>query len=298
MGLPLPGLPSFDYICAESLEQASQLLLDSKNKVRPLLGGTDVFVQMRDGAMKADLLVDLKQLPGMCDIEYSKKSLKIGAAANMNAIAADPAVREHFPLLVEAAKSVASYQLRNRATLGGNLCNASPAADMAPATMVLEASLIAYGKSGERAIPVSEFFKSPGENALGKGEFLTRIDIPIPPKGSKGRYLKLGRNVEGDLAIVGAAVIGYPDPDTVSKHSFRVALASVAPTPIRVPTAEGILARHLISDEVIDDAAQAAFDACDPIDDVRATARYRREMVRVFTRRGLQAVWAMLQEEG
>lgn len=299
MGLPLPGLPSFDYIRAESLEQASQLLLDPENNARPLLGGTDIFVQMRDGALKPNLLVDLKQVPGLSAIEFSKKKgLQIGAAANMNAIAGNSEVMEHFPLMVEAANSVASYQLRTRATLGGNLCNASPAADMAPAILVLEADLIVYGKKGERAIPATEFFKGPGESALRKGEFLTRIDIPIPPKGWNGRYLKLGRNAEGDLAIVGAAVMGYPDSTAPSKLSFRIALASVAPTPMRVSTAEKILAQNQISGETIEKAAEAAFEACNPIDDVRATGRYRREMVRVFTRRGLESVWARLQEEG
>lgn len=299
MGLPLPGLPSFDYIRPESLERASQLLLDSKNNVRPLLGGTDILVQMRDGAIKADLLVDLKQLPGMCDIAFNKKQgLKIGAGVSMNAIAGDPAVSEHFPLLVESANSVASYQLRNRATLGGNLCNASPAADMAPAILVLEANLVAFGKKGERIVPADNFFQGPGENALSKGEFLTRIEIPAPPAGWKGRYLKLGRNTEGDLAIVGAAVMGYPDPSVPSGLVFRIALASVAPTPIRISPAEEILSGNPITDEVIEEAAQAAYAACDPIDDVRAAAVYRREMVRVFTRRGIQAVWAMLLEEG
>lgn len=299
MSLPLPVLPNFDYIRADSLQQATELLMDSAKGARPLLGGTDVFVQMRDGGLKTTLLVDLKHLPGLDAIEFSaERGLRIGAAATMNAIARHPAVREKYPLLAEAVNSVASYQLRNRATLGGNLCNASPAADTAPAMLVFEASLIAHGEKGERAIPVADFFKGPGENALRKGEFLIRIEIPVPPVGSKGRYLKLGRNTEGDLAIVGAAVMGYPDPSTSSGYGFRVALASVAPTPIRVPAAEKILADSPISDDIIDQAAQAALAACKPIDDVRASARYRREMVGVFTRRGVQAVWAALREEG
>jgi carbon-monoxide dehydrogenase medium subunit len=205
---------------------------------------------------------------------------------------------KNYSLLAEAAHTVASYQLRNRATVGGNLCNASPAADTAPAVLVLEASLIAQGEAGERSIPASAFFLGPGENALQKGEFLTRIEIPIPPTGWKGRYLKLGRNKEGDLAIAGVAVMGYPDPSTQSNYGFRIALASVAPTPIRVSQAEEILARNPITNDTIEMASEAAQEACNPIDDVRASARYRREMVRVLTRRGLQTIWAILQEEG
>jgi carbon-monoxide dehydrogenase medium subunit len=164
--------------------------------------------------------------------------------------------------------------------------------------MVLEADLIVFGKKGERAIPATEFFQGPGESALRKGELLTRIEIPLPPKGWKGRYLKLGRNTEGDLAVVGAAVMGYPDSSSPSNYSFRIALASVAPTPMRVPTAEELLAQSETTEETINKAAEAAFVACNPIDDVRATGHYRREMVRVFTQRGLQSVWALLQEEG
>jgi CO/xanthine dehydrogenase FAD-binding subunit len=299
MSIPLPGLPSFDYIRADSPEQVTELLLNHSNEARLLMGGTDIFVQMRDGVVEPKLLVDVKHLPGMTDIEFNADSgLNIGAAANMNTVARHPAVMENYPLLVEAANAVASYQLRNRATIGGNLCNASPAADTAPAILALEASLIVQGEKGERSIPATAFFQGPGENALRKGEFLTRIEIPIPPVGWKGRYLKLGRNKEGDLAIVGVAVMGFPDPSAQSNYGFRIALASVAPTPIRVPQAEQILAGSSITDDTIKEAAEAALEAGDPIDDVRATARYRREMVRVFTRRGIQAVWAMLREEG
>lgn len=158
--------------------------------------------------------------------------------------------------------------------------------------------MIAQGDAGERSIPAAGFFLSPGENALQKGEFLTRIEIPMPPAGWKGRYLKIGRNSEGDLAIAGVAVKGYPDDSAKSGYRFRIALASVAPTPIRVPQAEEILAHSPLANDTIEMAAGATQEACNPIDDVRATARYRREMVKVLTRRGIQAVWAMFQEEG
>ncbi|MEE8120799.1 MAG: xanthine dehydrogenase family protein subunit M [Anaerolineales bacterium] len=298
MKLPLPELPQFDYIKAETAERAIDLLQEKGAAARILMGGTDLFVQMRNGDLTPDTLVDLKNLPGMDTIIFSKKGgLTVGAAVTMNALARNPDVLKHYPLLVEAAESVASYQLRNRATVGGNLCNASPAADTAPAALVLEADLTAIGPKGERMIHVTDFFMSPGVNALEAGEFLTRINFRNQPKGWKGRYLKIGRNAGGDLAIVGVAVMGYLDQDAPSGFRFRIALASVAPTPIRVREVEENLAQSPITEAAIEVAAEEAQKVSTPIDDVRASARYRKAMVRELTRRGLTEVWSLLKKE-
>ena len=298
MKLPLPELPQFDYIKAESAERAIDLLQEKGAAARILMGGTDLLVRMRNGDLAPEVLVDIKNLPGMNAISFTKTAgLTVGAAVTMNAIARNPDVLKHYPMLAEAAESVASYQLRNRATVGGNLCNASPAADTAPAALVLEAKLTAMGPKGERMIPATEFFKGPGVNALAAGEFLTRINYCNPPKGWKGRYLKIGRNAGGDLAIVGVAVMGYPEKDTPSDFRFRIALASVAPTPIRVHEAEEILAQNPITETVIGMAAEAAQEAATPIDDVRASARYRNAMVKELTRRGLVDVWSSLKRD-
>jgi len=298
MKLPLPELPQFSYIKAETAEQAIALLQEKGAAVRILMGGTDLFVQMRNGDLAPDTLVDLKNLPGMDAIEYGRKEgLTTGAAVTMNALARNPDVLKHYPLLVDAAESVASYQLRNRATIGGNICNASPAADTAPAALVLEADVTVVGPKGERTIPIIDFFMSPGVNALGSGEFLTRVNFPNQPEGWKGRYLKIGRNAGGDLAIVGVAVMGYPDMDEPSNFRFRIALASVAPTPIRVHEVEEILTENPITEAVIERAAEAAQEASTPIDDVRASARYRKAMVSELTRRGLIEVWSQLKKE-
>lgn len=292
-----PGLPEFDYIRAATVEQASALLVNGKRS-HLLMGGTDVFVQMRNGDISPALLVDVKHLSGMRAIKGNrKKGLMIGAAVTLNALAGHPEVIEGFPLLAEAAATVGSYQLRSRATMGGNLCNASPAADTAPAALVLEAVLIARDSSGERRIPAQEFFIGPGQNALRDGELLTGIEIPPVPKGAVGRYIKHGRNAEGDLAIVGVAVLGFLDRASKSGFRFRMALSSVAPTPIRVPSAEEILAGEMISDAAIHAAAQAARRAARPIDDVRATADYRAAMVEVHARRALHAVWTALERD-
>jgi len=291
-----PGLPDFDYVRAETIEQVSELLTNDKNSL-PLMGGTDVFVQMRDGTISPGLLVDVKHLPGMNSIAADRSgSLRIGAAVNLNTLAANKKVVKSFPLLAEAAHAVGSYQLRSRATMGGNLCNASPAADTAPAALVLEGVLVALGPSGERRIHVQDFFLGPGQNALQKREILKCIEFPQAPMGAVGRYMKLGRNTAGDLAIVGVAVLGHADEGSQSGFRFRMALSSVAPTPIRVPEAEQILTRGAISDEMIGEAAQAARRAAKPIDDVRASASYRLEMVEVYARRALHAVWTTLRD--
>jgi CO/xanthine dehydrogenase FAD-binding subunit len=299
MILPLPELPSFDYVLPQSYEQAFEMLLNHPTDVRPFMGGTDVFIQMRDRTLAPKFLIDVKHLPGMTSIGFDKNiGFRLGAAVNMNMLAKHPKIKEHLPLLAEAANSVASYQVRNRATLGGNLCNASPAADTAPTALVLEANLVARGLNGERMIPIGEFFLGPGETALEQGELLIRIDIPTPPEAWKGRYLKLGRNAEGDLAIAGVAVLGFPDDTTDSGYRFRIALASVAPTPLRVLEAEEILSRGPITDQKIEEATNVTQGACQPIDDVRASGKYRRAMVGVLTRRGLHEVWTALKEGG
>ncbi len=294
--LPSPGLATFDYVRPASPQEVTRLLLKSDGQARLFMGGTDVFVRMRDGAIAPKRLVDVKHLPDMTAIRFGKRrGLVIGAAVNMNCLARHAAVVEHYPLLVEALNSVASYQLRTRATMGGNLCNASPAADTAPAALVLDARMVLHGRRGERRVPLGEFFLGPGKTAMRPGEFLLRIEIPPLPPGAVGRYMKLGRNAHGDLAIVGVAVLGYPDRKALSGYRFRLALASVAPTPLRVPEAEAILSDSPLTPEVIESAAEAAMNAAKPIDDVRASAAYRKAMVKVLTRRAVGQVYSALR---
>jgi len=294
--LARPGLPCFDYVRATSPEDASTLLLENGFAARLLMGGTDLFPRMRDGLLRPHLVVDVKGVPGLRDIGYdTHDGLLIGAAVSLNVVACHPDVQEHYPLLVEAANSVASYQVRNRATLGGNLCNASPAADMAPAALCLDAQVELYGAAGYRRVPVVDFFLGPGRTALEPGELLVAIRFPAPRAGSHGRYIKLGRNRAGDLAIVGVAVYGYPDAaNRDSGYRFRIALASVAPVPMRSPAAEEAAAQSPLAGDWLQATADAAAESASPIDDVRASAVYRREMVRTLVLRGLRYVSAKL----
>ncbi len=294
--LARPGLPSFDYVRAKTPDEAAHLLKEHGEAARLLMGGTDLFVRMRDGFIRPQIVVDVKHLPGMGEISYDDGAgLTIGAAATMNEVARHADVQAHYPLLAESANAVASYQLRNRATLGGNLCNGSPAADTAPAVLALEGQIILYGPTGEREAPASEFFLGPRQTAMQAGELMTAIRFPAPPANSIGRYLKLGRNKAGDLAIAGVAVFGFPDAATAAGYRFRIALASVAPVPLRALEAEEVLAANPPGEAAFALAAEEAMKAASPIDDVRASAAYRKAMVRTLTLRGLREVWGELR---
>lgn len=289
-----PGIPSFEYVRATTPAQVHQLL--QGDQVRLMMGGTDLLVQMRDGVICPRTLVDIKHLPGMREMVYDPRvGLTIGAAVTMNQVARHPNARTHYPLLVEAANSVASYPLRNRATVGGNLCNASPCADIAPAALVLDGRVVLCGSEGEREVPVAEFFVGPGETVMGSDEFMLAVRVPVPEARGAGTYLKLGRNKAGDLALVGVAVWGFPDGTANSGYRFRIALASVAPVPLRAVEAEEVLAANLPNEKSFALAAEKAMRAATPIDDVRASAAYRRAMVRALTLRGLRELWERLR---
>jgi CO/xanthine dehydrogenase FAD-binding subunit len=288
-----PGLPAFDYVRPGTYDEAVQLLEQQGEECRLLMGGTDLFPGLREGAIHPRVVVDVKHLPGMRGIRYDPRAgLAIGAAVTMNELVAHPDVQAHYPLLAEAANAVASYQVRNRATLGGNLCNASPCADTAPAAMVLEAEFVLYGPGGERAMPAGGFFLGPGRTAIQPGEMMTAIRFPLPPARAAARYLKLGRCTAGDLALVGVAVLGFPNG---SGYCFRIGLGSVAPVPFRPAEAEEFLAANPPGEEAFALAAEKAMHASTPITDVRGTAAYQRAMVRVLTLRGLRDVWERLR---
>lgn len=290
-----PALPEFEYIRPATLAEASDFLSHNPDSARPFLGGTDVFVRMRDGFILPRFLVDVKNLDGTNELRFDPQTgLTVGAAVNMNRVIASPDVQAHYPLLAEACRSVASYQLRTRATIVGNICNASPAGDTIGACLVLGGVLHIYGVDGLRQEPLSAFFKGPGKTTLKPGDIVTAIHFPIPPKGCVGRYIKLGRNQLSDLAIVGVTAFGYKDATCSSGYRFHLALASVAPVPLVPTEAETYLANHPITTDAIQEAACLAAEACSPIDDVRGGARYRKQMVRNLSAKALTEVWKNL----
>lgn len=292
-----PTLPEFDYIRPETLIEASDFLLHQATNARPFMGGTDVFVRMRDGMLNPKYLVDLKSLPGMNDLNFDPLSgLTIGAAVNMNRVIASQEVSEQYLLLADACLSVASYQLRTRATIVGNICNASPAGDTLGASLAYAGVLHIHGADGMRRESLANFFLGPGNTRLQAGDIVTALHLPLPPAGSIGTYLKLGRNKLSDLSIVGVTVLGYPEPSSVSGYHFHLILASVAPVPFVAKEAEEYLANTPITSDSIREAACLAAEACTPIDDVRGSARYRKQMVKNQSYRALAEVWAKLKK--
>jgi carbon-monoxide dehydrogenase medium subunit len=271
------------------------------------MGGTDLFPALRDGRERPDLVIDVKHLSRMRTIQFDAvDGLSVGAAVTMNELSRHSAVCAHYALLAEAAATVASYQIRNRATLGGNLCNASPCADTSPSVLVLEGSVVLYGPAGARQVPAAEFFRGPGQTVMGPAEFMTAVRFPPAPDGLEGTYLKLGRCRSGDLALVGVAAAAYPSVRTTGAlgasngpgHRFRIALGSVAPVPLRATAAEDYLNSHKAPDAGFERAADLASHATSPITDVRGGASYQAAMVRTLTLRALRKVWALVGEGG
>jgi len=291
-----PSLPEFEYYRPETLVEASEFLARHPAEARPFLGGTDVFVRMRDGLLTPQFLVDVKNLDGMNDLRFDPQAgLTIGAAVNMNRVIASPEVQLHYPLLAEVCQSVASYQLRTRATIVGNICNASPAGDTIGACLVFDGILHIHGANGLRQESLAAFFLGPGKTTLQPGDIVTAIHFPLPPRGCQGAYLKLGRNKLSDLCIVGVTVLGYPDSRLPSGYRFHLALASVAPVPLLVADVETSLADQAITPEALHAAGRLAAEACAPIDDVRGSARYRKEMVKNLSTKALVEVWERLR---
>jgi carbon-monoxide dehydrogenase medium subunit len=292
-----PKLPEFSYSKPDTYAEASEFLVAHAGEARPFIGGTDLFVQMRDRVLRPKYLVDVKGLEGMDEISFDdSQGLTIGGAVNMNQVIAAPEVIEHYQILAEAAQTVASYQLRTRATIVGNICNASPAGDTIGASLLLDGVLNIYGEGGLRQEPLSSFFLGPGETILQTGDIVTSIQFPLPPDGLIGKYIKLGRNKLSDLSIVGVTAVGYPDADTVSGLHFKLALASVAPVPLVVEQVGDILGSTPVTEESLKVAAEAAMEACTPIDDVRGSARYRKLMVRNLSLNALRDVWHQLRK--
>lgn len=242
---------------------------------------------MRDKIIQPEYLVDIKAIPQLNRITYNKQDgLNIGATVTLNEISNSKVVQTHYPILVKACKTVGSYQVRNRATLVGNICNASPAADTAPPLLVLEAKVNIIGPTtGEKIVPINQFFTGVKKNILKKGEIVTSITIP-PIKGKwVGVYLKQGRKKEVDLATVGVAVVCIRD-------EVRIALGAVAPVPVRAFKTEELLRGKTIDESLLEKAGKSALTEVSPISDIRSSQEYREEIIKVLVKR------AILQAKG
>ena len=286
----LRKLREFEYFEASSFSEAVSLLAQYGKEAWLIAGGTDLLVWMKEGARHPKAVINIKTIPGADQITFDeKKGLTIGALATISDIQNSAVIQERFAPLAQAARELGSAQVRNLATIGGNLCTAAPSAETAPPLLVLDATVKLAGAKGDREVPLKDFFLGPGSTAL-EGEMLTEIIIPNPAPGTRGVYKKISRRNAVDMAIVGVAVVGRISKDSKAWQDIKIALGAVAPTPMRALKAERLLLGNKIESTTIQEAAQIASEEARPISDVRASAWYRKEMVKVLLRRSLEEI--------
>ncbi|MWL90898.1 xanthine dehydrogenase family protein subunit M [Cupriavidus sp. SW-Y-13] len=284
---------AFEYLEPATLAEASALLQRCGGRASVLAGGTDLLVQIKESHRQPAHVINIKKIPGMDVLSFDPaEGLRIGALVTTREVETSYAVRRHYAGLARAVTDFASIQVRNRATVVGNVCRASPSADSLAPLIADRAEVHLYGLHGSRSMPVEAFVTGPGKTALGVDELVSRITIPAPAPHTGKAYLKHGRRVQMELATVGVAV-----SITVERGhctDVGIVLAAVGPKPLRATKAEGVLRGHSLSDALILQAAHAAMEDARPITDVRASAEYRREMVGVLTRRAIAQALEML----
>ncbi len=275
----------FDYVAPASVAEAVNLLSGNPGALL-LAGGTDLLVQLRTGKKQTGLVIDIKHIPELNELRYDPATgLTLGAAVPCYRIYGDSTVQKRYSPLAEVAGIIGGTQIQGRASIGGNLCNAAPSADSIPLLIALNATCRVAGPGGTREIAVEDFCLAPGRNALRAGELLVSIQLPPGPARSGARYLRFIPRNEMDIAVAGAGVNVVLEDGVF--RSARVALASVAPTPLFVREAGEALAGKPVSEESIRAAAEIARGAAKPITDMRGTADYRRHLCAVLTRRAL-----------
>lgn len=277
----------FEYHEPATLDEAVALLQGCHGKASLIAGGTDLLVQIKEHVRQPDHVINIKKIPGMNELEFdAHRGLRIGALTTTRAVEISPIVQQHYASLARAVTDFASIQVRNRATVVGNVCRASPSADSLPPLIADNATLQIHGPAGKREVQIEDFFIGAGKTTLAEGEIVTHIQVPPPALHTGKVYIKHGRRVQMELATVGVAVTLTLKGDTCS--AVRIVLAAVAATPIRALGAEQALLGKRLDAATIAAAATAAMADARPISDVRASADYRRDMVGVLTRRAIE----------
>lgn len=281
-------MEAVEFTTPKTIDEAVQAMASKGDRARALAGGTDLLVQLRGGRRSADLVVDLKDIPELNEISYNASSgLTIGAATPCYRLYANADVAANYPGLVDSASLIGSIQIQGRASFGGNLCNSAPSADAIPPMIALGAVANVVGPNGSRQVPVEDFCTGPGRNVLEPGEILVSINVPAPPANSGANYLRFIPRNEMDIAVAGVGSAVVLDASGQNFVSARIALASVAPTPVFSKAAGDSLAGKAVSDEAIEEAARLAMEDAKPITDMRGTIRQRIHLVGVLTRRTL-----------
>jgi carbon-monoxide dehydrogenase medium subunit len=282
-------LQAFDYVRAQSVDEVVSLLSQNGDQARVLSGGTDLLVALREGRRQAKLVIDVKGLPETSRIDYSpEKGLTFGASVPCHRLYNNKEVAAAYPGLMDSTHLIGGVQIQGRASVGGNLCNASPAADSIPTLIAYNATCVIVGPNGTRELPVSEFCVAPGRNALQNGEFLVSLKLPPVKKNSGAAYLRFIPRNEMDIAVVGAGAYVELDESRNNFVTARVSLGAVAPKPLFIQEAGDSLAGKAVNAENIAAAAQIAQAAATPITDMRGTAEYRKHLSAVLARRVLE----------
>ena len=273
----------FEFLQPKSIAEAIAMRVEHGDRLVVYDGGTDLVIQLRDRLIAPDSVMDVKKIPGLHEITFSEKEgLFIGACVTMNEIGGNEAVRTHYPFLAEAALSVGSKQVRNRATSVGNIVNASPLCDTGTPLYAADAVMCLEGPNGKREVPIREFITFVRRTVLQKDEIVTGIKVPYD-KDLRGIFTKVARRREVDLSTICATVAR-------SGSEWKLAFGAVAPTPVRLPKTEELLRGKEITEALIDEAAKLARTEVSPIDDVRASKEYRLDVVEVIVRRSLKAL--------
>ncbi len=277
----------FEMYQPNSLEEASRLLNEKGPGGRFLAGGTDLVIAMKEKGLVPKYIVDLKRIPGLTGIrEKSDGGISIGALTTMREIEISPLIKRKLPFLAQSAAEVGSIQIRNRATVGGNMANATPSADVAPSLIALNATATIIRAGGQRTIALEGFFRGPGQTTMSVDEILTEITIPKLPSRLVGEYIKFSPREMMDLAYVGVAV-AYALGEQKRCEGVRIVLGAVAPTPIRARKAEAAVEGQALTEALAEKAGEIAAEESKPISDVRSSADYRRAMVGAMTKRAL-----------
>jgi carbon-monoxide dehydrogenase medium subunit len=283
------------YTAPTTVEEAVRALAGAPGIAKVLSGGTDLLVQLRSGRAKPDLIVDIKKIPDMSGIRERDGAFVIGAATPGAAIGECEALRQAWPGVVEAANLIGSTQIQGRATLAGNLCNASPAADSVPALIAARTTCVVAGANGRREVPVESIVTGPGRTSLSRDEFIVAFHLPKRPPRSADAYLRFIPRTEMDIAVVGAGVSVTLDPAGLCTDA-QVVLGAVAPTALLVADAAAALIGRALDPTALDAVDQAARRACKPIDDKRGTIEYRIKVAGVMARRAATIAYERARE--
>lgn len=292
----------FELLQPRSLQEALEMKKNYGDKARVLAGGTDLLVLLKDQKLTAEAVMSLTGVRDLNFIRYEDgRGATLGALATHGGVATSPMIQQKFPDLAEACSQVGAVQIQNLGTVGGNLCNASPAADVAPPFLLMDAVLTLASARGERRVSIHDFFQGPRRTVLQADEILKEIFVPEIPGRRGATYLKLGRRKAMEIAIVGIGVAIHLNGSDQVVSECRIAMGSVAPTPVRARRGEEILRNQEVRDELIEEVAVVAAEEAAPISDVRASREYRLDMIRVLCRRAARVALARArgnQEEG